>query len=196
MRIDFPPLAPSAFWMSLFLKSISGGKSLHEAICETNSVVSGTRDFARFSLLDSQSSPLFLSVAVEGGAKQLKKPIGLELLQISEHGDWRKNHLGAMEACLGKKPFYRHLEPRFSEVWLNKRIGSLKEFNTAIFEVIATFILEDIKKEQLADFYKQKHFQERGVELVKDLDPSVSSLQWISTFGKESLLGFMALSIK
>ncbi len=54
-----------------------------------------------------------LSVPLAGGASAAKH--GLAKAELSGHGNWRHTHLGAIEAVMGRAPFFQHLMPVLRE---------------------------------------------------------------------------------
>ena len=116
-------------------------------------------------------------------------------MKLSEQGDWRKVHLGAIEACLGRKPFFRHLEIRIKDVYSNTSLDNLKEFNSAIFQILYSFLMENISPEDLSGFKNNPVLLERGKEIARNWKTEISALQAVADFGKESLLGILAIDI-
>ena len=193
--VSFPPLIPSYQWMAHFLQAIIKKSTIEKAFSEAGGFLQSPRDFGRYNLLDAKGVTITLSVAVEGGGRQLRYPDKLENLNLSEHGDWRRNHLKAIESCLGKKPYFSYLFPSLSAIYLNKEFKTLREFNTAIFLNLYSFIVADIDNARLQSFYERPVLMERGIEIMEKMKPEISSLEMISMYGKESLLGFLAYRI-
>ena len=191
--VNIPPLAPSARWFSRYIEA-SGSSAGSEEIAIANSIIDNPRDFGRFFLEDTRENKINLSIAIEGGGKQLRTFSSIEDLRLSEHGDWRKIHLGAIEACLGRKPFYRELEPKLSGVYLNRDIVTLREFNTAIFSVLNSFLMENISKDHISLFYQNERLRERGKEIKAMIHPEISMIQILSELGKEAVLGILSFS--
>ena len=191
--VSFPPLIPSAGWWADCLLSWSHRPDFEEGIRYANSKLESPRDFGRFRLLDTNGNPITLSVAVEGGGRKLRQWASIEDISLSEHGDWRKIHLGAMEACLGKSPFYRDIEPLLSKVYIDMNLRSLKDFDSAIFESLFSFLMGNVKITDLAEFHTENNWLRRGEEVAESILPSISALEVISGIGREALMGFMAL---
>lgn len=75
----------------------------------------------------------------------LIKPIGgvQELLSdvvISEHGDWRRVHWGALFSAYGKSPFFEYIADDLQSIYENHDINNLVEFNKAIQNLIIEFL--------------------------------------------------------
>lgn len=160
---------------------------------EANSLLESLREFGRFTLSDKSGDILTLSVAVEGGGRQLRYADRIEEVRLSEHGEWRRNHLRAIEACLGKKPYYSHIFSSISDIYLDKNIVLLKDFNMAIFGKLYSFILGDLKETDFLSFPTTPLIRERGEEIAGKIKPEISSLEALSILGKESVLGFFCL---
>ena len=62
---------------------------------------------------------------------------------ISDHGAWRREHLGAWNAVYGKTPFFPYLFPHLEEAYANHSHGSLAEFNEALWGIIKDFLNPD-----------------------------------------------------
>ncbi|MCH5227038.1 MAG: WbqC family protein [Muribaculaceae bacterium] len=190
--VDFPPLMPSARWFSRFLHSGSQGFSLIEAFEVANETVESPREFGRYSLVTSGGPIVTLPIAVKGGGRQLRDFGSISRLQLSEHGNWRKTHLGAIEANMGRAPFYRNLEPALSRVYRDTSLSSLRDFNLAIFRTLLSFLLGDISFEELNQFYGNPVLKTRGEEIAECIIPEHSILPALATYGRETLLGLLA----
>ena len=189
--VNFPPLAPASNWFSLFLKALASGSTEEAAIIEANICLPSSKDFGRFRLEDKHGRILTLSVAIEGGGRQLRTIDKIPKLELSEHGDWRKIHSGAIESCLGSKPYYRHLEGEIIRIFDDKSLQSLRDFNMAIFRTLKTFLLGNIREQQLPELLSNPLLRERGKEIGMKINPDVSLLQTISEHGRETLLGIL-----
>lgn len=192
--MTFPPLMPSSLWMANFLQSKNRNTS-EESVLRANESLISTKEFGRFSLRESNGKIFTLSLAVEGGGRQLRTSEKIENLKLSEHGEWRRNHLRAMDACLGKKPFFPYFFPKLTEIYLDRNIATLKDFNTAIFRILYSFIVGEDKNNDFSQFYDSIILQDRGKEIADKIDSGISSLEAMSYFGKESLLGFLAINL-
>lgn len=199
--VNFPPTAPSFGWWRAFFKSLAQGASGEDAIQHANKRVTDVKEFARYTLLNPNGEPVVLTLPVEGGARLLRK-INSQDLKISEHGEWRKNHAGALEACLGKTPFYRYFEKGFLEVLSDKNLSSLESYNLAIFRVLYSFLMQDIPQEALQKEFERQNGQaeglnpcvkERGKEIAALLNPEISIIEAMSQFGRETLLAIFAV---
>ena len=194
--VDFPPLTPSNKWFSHFFHYFATGIPEEEAIIKANLEIESAREFGRFFLKTPNGITEMLTVAIEGGGRQLRSFHKLDNLQLSEHGDWRRVHLHTIETCLGKQPFYRHLDTRLKEIYTNKGITTLKVFNTAIFKFLFSFLNGEIKQKDLVSFSEKKEALERGKEIQEFMEPDLSLLYTVSSFGKEAILGILASDVR
>lgn len=123
------PFGASAMWVSAYLAGLAEGKSDTEAR-EGASRLTGVKgkEFARCRI-----STLTLKVPVEGGAGVLKHR-GADPV-LSEHGKWRREHLGALNAAYGRSPYYEHLMPLIEEIYRNSGGIRLEEFNRRLLDV-------------------------------------------------------------
>ncbi|MCH5224630.1 MAG: WbqC family protein [Muribaculaceae bacterium] len=203
---SFPPLNLTGEWFSQFLGGLFAGMTMEEAVFEANRRCTTVKDFSRMSLDHANGEMIKLSIALEGGNRILrtmelepsrnKALPSISQLRLSDHGNWRKNHLGAFESILGKKPYYRHLEPGLKAIYLDTRIEKLGDFNTAIFGTLFAFLMRNVTASQL----REAQFREaichpavkaRGRELADQIDKEVSLLQSLSEHGPETLLGLI-----
>lgn len=193
--VSFPPLMPSVEWWADFFKCHATGIPVDEAVMLANEKIPSSRDFARFNLKETNGEVITLSLAVEGGGRQLRTFNRIEGLTLSEHGEWRRNHMRAIDACLGKRPYSSYLFPKLSEVYPDKNLTTLKEFNTAIFRILYSFILGQCSDYDFSLFYKNEILKERGKEISGNFHPKMSCLEVVASYGKESLLGFLAINL-
>ena len=189
--VEFPPLAPSVRWFFRFFDAWSKGVSEDEAIVIANSGILSLKDFGRYVIRNQKGENLVLSLAVEGGGKQLRYIDKLPGLILSEHGDWRKVHAGAWEAELSRKPYFRYLEPELKKTYEDLKIVRLEDFNNAIFKTLLSFLLGNLNSSDLCRYAKGRNWQDRGREVVESLNPDLSIIQALATHGKETILGIM-----
>lgn len=192
--VEYPPLAPSIRWCGAFFKSWAKGIPESEAFLIANSTLRSPKDFGRYILKNQIEEYVKLSVAVEGGGKQLRTWDKINNLYLSEHGDWRKVHLGAWEAILGRKPFFRYLEPALRDVYCDLNLKSLKEFNIAIFKILIAYLLGNLKPNSVVLNERNSEWRERGLEIAERFDQETSIIQALAENGPEALLGIMALN--
>lgn len=120
-----------------------------------------------------------LTIPVEGGASVLKRKDADPVL--SEHGKWRREHLGAWSAAYGRTPFYAHLMPQIEKIYLNSESLTLDHFNRRLLEVACRWLdsraleasgctIEAVRK-----------------EIRTKVDPQLSIFDAIFRLGKETV---------
>lgn len=60
-------------------------------------------------------------------------------MRISEHGDWRRIHWGAIFSAYGKTPFFEYIAPDLQALY-NRGDHWLIDFNMALHELIVDFL--------------------------------------------------------
>lgn len=123
------PLTVTTGWLREYLRLRDIGKDDRNARAGANSAtgVTGKR-FARCVI-----STGTLTVPVEGGSATLKRR-GSEPI-LSEHGKWRREHLGAWNAAYGRTAYYDHLMPEIAAVYASSEGITLEEFNSRLLDV-------------------------------------------------------------
>lgn len=64
----------------------------------------------------------------------------LNNIEISEHGDWRRTHWGAVFSAYGKSPFFEYVADDLSAIYDNKNLTNLSDFNLAIHNLVVDFL--------------------------------------------------------
>lgn len=193
-RRPIVPAAPSGIWWKAFFDAIFEGIGEEEAILEANRKLSSSKDYARFSLSPSPGTLMTLSLAIDGGSRQLRDKKLMPDLKLSDHGNWRKVHLGAFEAVLGKSPFYRHIESSLQNLYSDPSLSSLQDFNSAIFRIFYSFLMKNILPEDLKKFQDDLSLKERAKELASAITPDTSIIQIYSNLGPETMPGIFGLT--
>lgn len=191
--VNFPPLLPSASWMARYMDLLSEGKSETQAVALANTFLSSGKEFSRFHLEDAHGKLVTMSIPVEGGSKNLRNLGKVTRLSLSHHGNWKKTIPFSIDAALGRKPFYRYLEPSLVEIFQSSGISNIEELNSAIFRVLQAFLMHNINSGELKGFWQKDTLQKRGKEIAGMVNPQVSVLQPLAIFGPETLLGLMVL---
>lgn len=186
------PYAPSARWYAAWLRNLAEGDP-GSGIPEANTAlkISG-KDFAR-TLIAGNCGNQMLSMAIEGGASRLKRGSFIPSATLSDHGNWRKIHSGAMEASYGKAPYYPYLMPLLNGIYEDMDLRGLREFNTAIHKIILEILLPggEVPNRSGCSTVSEAA-QRRGKEIAARINPDLSVIDSLMHFGPETLL---ALSI-
>lgn len=61
-------------------------------------------------------------------------------MAISEHGDWRRVHWGALFSAYGKAPFFEYIADDLQAIYENRDITNLIDFNKALDALIIDFL--------------------------------------------------------
>ena len=97
-----------------------------------------TRDFTRTLIESNAPSGMVLTVPVVGGSSAAKR-MRPGQLEVSEHGDWTRIHLGAIEAAYGREPYFQHLFPEIAAV-ITAHPQQLARLNVLLMEKMLDFI--------------------------------------------------------
>ncbi len=71
-------------------------------------------------------------------------------MRISEHGDWRRIHWGAIFSAYGKSPFFEYIATDLQALY-ERGDHWLLDFNTALHELIVDFLALPIKTENVGN---------------------------------------------
>lgn len=130
---------------------------------------------------------LTLTVPVEGGSGALKRLLP-DKIGISQHGRWQRVHLGALEARLGRTPFWRYLEPDVAPL-IADASGSLVALTSALDTVLSRFLdLENLVPElrETARLNPERlaHLSER---FLRNADPALPLLVQGALNGRDAI---------
>lgn len=135
-----PPYLASAAaasrWMSARLAGANDSEAWQRAMAGCK-----PRDFARALVGGAHGQgPVLLSVAIEGGSSVVKRGRPEEW-RLSGHGNWRRLHLGAIEAAYGSTPYFIHLYPILKEVYSSVADGQyFSDLSAALNSAAMNFI--------------------------------------------------------
>lgn len=193
------PYLASAGWYAQWLRGISAGMTDMDAqsVASKACCLKG-KDFARCRIVGN-GAEMMLSIPVEGGASRLKRltensDSDKANIAMSEHGNWRHAHMGALQAVYGRTPYFPHIMPMLEEVY-NSVEKSLEIFNDMIHKVIVDIIFGADSPADIFDSIKRdKRFFDRGRELELNVSPDISVVALLMQHGKESLLPLLSPS--
>ena len=97
-----------------------------------------TREYTRTLIESNAPEGMVLTVPVVGGASAVKRLKPSEL-EVSDHGDWTRIHLGAIEAAYGREPYFQHLFPELAPV-IAAHPQQLARLNVLLMERMMRFI--------------------------------------------------------
>lgn len=144
----------------------------------------------------------------------LIKPSGGSLITskdlfISEHGDWRRIHWGALFSAYGKSPFFDYIADDLKSIYENQKLTRLMDFNMAIHNLIVDFldlpielsVCDEIPTENISDLRRkvgEKHAD--NLTFIHDIPywqvwqerygftPDMSIIDLLMNHGRESIL--------
>ena len=87
--------------------------------------------------IDGPNGVQTLTVPLVGSTNNMATP--LRDVLISEHGDWRRLHWGALYSAYGRSPYFDYVADDLSRV-INGNQRYLHEFNRQLHEVIVDFM--------------------------------------------------------
>ena len=189
--VDCVPYLAPAKWYARWLQARID--DCMEPIAEANAVIIPGRDFARCTITDKAGHKMMLSAAVEGGARQLRSPHNMRGIRLSDHGDWRRAHPLAIDACYGRAPFFQHISDLIFPVYQNKETGSLCEFCNEMHRVVVSLLMGNISEERLKLLNENDVIRKRGREIAAEIDTDVSILDPLMKFGPDAITGIIAL---
>ena len=215
------PYAASNEWYGRWLLHFAEEGNDMQAILKANAGEESARGFARTLIRGADGRETVLSIPVAGGARALRDSRKIDEILLSDHGDWRRVHLGAIEAAYGRTPFFNHIFPDLKEVYAAP-FFTLREFNLAIHKIISSFILRNITAEDVRalkftasqgcrissqnpvtskslESCGNGGSQKTAVTFLKRIEevgalivPSLSSIDSLMRLGPETLLGLAA----
>lgn len=182
------PFGITSAWLKIYLDALFEGRDDREAKVAANMkcAIKG-KDFARCRIrtagnLKTDGNSLCLTIPVEGGSSVLKRPAAIPLL--SEHGKWRREHLGAFNAAYGSTPFFEHLMPEIKKIYDNSQGITLEEFNSNLLKIILNWI-------DASPMIVTETLQEAASEFQARINGDISALEMLFRFGKNAALYFV-----
>lgn len=88
-------------------------------------------------LVDGPNGTQRLTIALDGSTNAM--PVRMRDVRISEHGNWRHLHWGALYSAYGKSPYFDYIADDLHSI-IGCEQTSLLEFNTALQNLIIDFL--------------------------------------------------------
>ena len=120
--------------------------------------------------IDGPNGVQTLTVPLVGSTNNMITP--LRDVLISEHGDWRRLHWGALFSAYGRSPYFDYVADDLSRV-INGSQRYLHDFNAQMHEVIVDFMdlpIESRYLSGLGDSGEEKTLDLRGLIAMKKTD--------------------------
>lgn len=173
LNISPVPYAPTALWVAARLQG--------------RQITVKPRDLARCRIF-SKDTPMVLSIPIEGGASTLKR-ISADLIRLSDHGQWRRQHARAITTVYHRFPFFDFVADSLLPVYDNE-FQNLEEFNNAIVGVVSRCLhLEELSPEIekiSPDSEKLYIYKETAKELSRQIYPGLSVLDALFRLGPDA----------
>lgn len=163
-------------WMAAYFQRRAAGRTADEAIAEA-CVLCPCMGKARAHI---ELVGLPLTVPVTGGAKGLKDSAADPLL--SEHGKWRREHLGALKTVYGKAPYFDHLARLLEEVYRSSEGLALSGFARSLLAVAEKWCPPGLEI--------PTGIEEAAAETKALIFPRLSIFDALFRLGKRSSLGW------
>lgn len=100
---------------------------------------------------------------------------------ISEHGDWRRTHWGALFSAYGRSPFFEYIADDLLAIYEDHSLNNLWDFNMAIHRLVVDFMDLPIDTESVneirADSSDIKDFRGR---IGRNIPDSLSFIKNVS----------------
>ena len=146
-----------------------------------------TRDYTRALIESNSPTGMVLTVPVAGGSSAVKRLIPA-MLEVSDHGDWTRIHLGAIEAAYGREPYFQHFFPEIADDIVHYP-QHLARLNVLLVEKMLNFIgydeaIEDIRNLRTAN---QQRCAAIANRLESKIDPAHSFLEAIFRLGPDAI---------
>ena len=150
-----------------------------------------TRDYTRTLIESNNPEGMILTVPIVGGSSAAKR-LKPENLEISDHGDWTRIHLGAIEAAYGKEPYFVHIFPELASVIVNYP-QHLALLNVLLMGKMMDFLgyrdtIEEIKKLRDKNPVRYENIAKR---LESKINPAHSFLEPLFRLGPDSIFLLM-----
>ena len=190
MEVSVPYLAP-ACWYSVWLEDLLGGASDREARRIANRRTGcvergGCRQWSRTGI--GGVAGVRLSVPICGGTSAAKR-LSPEDALVSSHGDWPRQHLGALEALCGRTPYHSLLLPDLERIIRSAPGDTLARLGENIHSLILKILGFPEALETLRSLPpdEREHLRRIGEELRRGIDPGMTFWEWISRLGPSAL---------
>ena len=88
--------------------------------------------------IDGPNGMQKLTVPLVGETDNMATP--LREVRISEHGNWRRLHWGALYSAYGRTPYFDHIAPDLEAIIINGHQTHLLELNTQLQQLVVDFM--------------------------------------------------------
>ncbi len=103
-------------------------------------------------VIDAPNGPVKLTVPLVGGTNAM--PVPMRDVLVSEHGNWRHLHWGALYSSYGKSPFFDFIADELHHIIIEGKQQHLLDFNMELHQLIADFMDLPINISVVSDVYQ------------------------------------------
>lgn len=136
----------------------------------------------RTTLIAPGGEKVVLTVPLKGGSKALHHTPAAELM-VSEHGNWRQVHLGAVMSTCGRLPYFPHYEPVLRSIIADTSRQSLSSVSSALEKWMLEILLPQSPQTMLRQWHANPAAVDAGRSLASAFDDEASALMHIMKFG-------------
>lgn len=146
-----------------------------------------TREYTRCLIESNSPEGMVLTVPIVGGSSSAKR-LKPNQLEVSDHGDWTRIHLGAIEAAYGREPYFQHLFPDIAAI-ISSHPQHLARLNVLLMEKMMAFIgfSEQIGSIETLRESNQKRFSAIERRLESKIDTRHSFLEPLFRLGPDAI---------
>ncbi len=133
-----------------------------------------------------------LTVPLAGGRKALRAYMQGGDAELSEHGNWRHTHIGAIRSVFGRCPYFSHYFPEIERLIADTSCRSLRKLNAALHSALCRDILASGPAEslRLAAERDPEFAAELCAERMQGVDPDVTLLAPLFSLGPDTIFLF------
>lgn len=109
-----PYLASTRWYRTWVGAMLDGFGDMQARAAATQACGIDGKQWSRGTVASGATGEYLLTVPVTGGARILRH-VGPTQVTVSDHGEWTRVHLGALEAAYGRTPFWPHIRYRLED---------------------------------------------------------------------------------
>lgn len=177
------PYLASFLWYSAYMEARFYGLDEEDAVNLASSrCILKNKDYARSQISDDMR----ISVPLEGSSSA--KHLPPEILSISDHGNWRHNHIAALDTVFSRTPAFLFLRDDILRV-ICREYPLLSMLTGEIHEVVKSFLQLDMLIEILMNLNSSEYDRiiKVGAEMYAGVAPCCSMVAVTSSLGRDAI---------
>lgn len=145
------------------------------------------REYSRTLIGSNTPGGMLLTVPLTGGASAAKR-LPPRLLEISDHGDWTRIHLGAIDAAYGREPYFQHCFPEIAAA-ITAYPRMLADLNRTLLAVMLESIGYEAAGEEMSRLRGSRPARYASIRerLLRKIDPAHALIEPIFRLGPDTL---------